>query len=227
MSQLSLIKQPAETQHHNKRSRDFTNILAAQKETVFSFFFFKLIKHFLFSAFQKGPQKPPPAAFVLAASFFKTLSWSRCDTETGGFVWTWCLGKKCLCCGCSSIRFDAIPASMGWHDADGSPKHRVVSQDPRDEPYDLLHPICRQGVEEVVYSWEINLGAPVISAFAADSGKVTLRLDHQRWSTTHTGTSPWSRTWQSSWAGFHPVKLRSALRVCPSQWSKIGTFGND
>lgn len=181
MSQLSLIKQPAETQHHNKRSRDFTNILAAQKETVFflrwGFFFSRsLIKHFLFSAFQKGPQKPPPAAFMLAASFFKALSWSRCNTETGGFVWTWCLGKKCLCCDGSPIGFDAIPAGMGWHDADSSPN---ISQDPGEEPHDPSHPICRRGVEEVVYSWEINLEASVISAFVTDSGKVTQRLDHQ------------------------------------------------
>lgn len=132
MSQLSLIKQPAETQHHNKRSRDFTNILAAQKESDFFFFFFffflsiffspqSLIKHFLFSAFQKGPQKPSPAAFMLAASFFKAFSWSRCDTEMGGFVWTWYLGKKCLCCSCVPLMFGAIPAGMGWHNAGGSP----------------------------------------------------------------------------------------------------------
>lgn len=38
MSQLSLIKQPAETQHHNKRSKDFTNILA--EIFLSSFFFF-------------------------------------------------------------------------------------------------------------------------------------------------------------------------------------------
>lgn len=34
----------------------------------------------------------------------------------------------------------------------------IVSQDSREEPYDLLFPIFRQGKEEVVYSWEINLG---------------------------------------------------------------------
>lgn len=49
MSQLSLIKQPAETQHHNKRSRDFTNILAAQKESDFFFFIFFFFLSIFFS----------------------------------------------------------------------------------------------------------------------------------------------------------------------------------
>lgn len=93
-------------------------------------------------------------------------------------MWTWCLGKKCLCCGCCPVRFDAIPAGMGWHDAAGSPKHWVASQDPRKKPYDLLHSICRQDAEKVVYSWEINLSINDF-CFAADSGKVTLRLDHR------------------------------------------------
>lgn len=94
-------------------------------------------------------------------------------------MWSWCLGKKCLCYSCSPVRFDAIPAGVGWHDPDGSAKHRIVSQDSREEPDDPSHPICGQGEEGVVCSWEINLGALVISAFAADSCKVTLRLDHQ------------------------------------------------
>jgi len=94
-------------------------------------------------------------------------------------VWTWYLGKGCLCHSCSPIGFGAIPAGTGRHGADGGPKHQVVSQDPREELYDLSHPICRQGAEEVVCSWGINLRALVVSAFAADSCKVTLRLDNQ------------------------------------------------
>lgn len=88
-------------------------------------------------------------------------------------------GQEMSLLGCSPVRFDAIPAGVGWHDPNGSAKHRVVSQESREEPDDPSHPICGQGAEGVVYSWEMNLGALVISAFAADSCKVTLRLDHQ------------------------------------------------
>lgn len=34
----------------------------------------------------------------------------------------------------------------------------VVPQDPREEPYDLSLPICRQGEEKAVHSWEISFG---------------------------------------------------------------------
>lgn len=39
----------------------------------------------------------------------------------------------------------------------------------REEPYDLSLPICRQGEEEVFYSWEINLGFLLLLLIQAKS----------------------------------------------------------